>query len=441
MGFLPSWGRKMDIGEHQRVNIPATFGPGGSLLGEYPDLYETHATHGYARNELVYACIQEKATSLPESPLRIYRDNRGDGSPDEEHPLRQLIANPNPLMSEFDLWELTVVHLELSGNAFWHIIRGRNGKPAQLWPIRPDMIRIYPSADRQKGPSYGIEFAPGKVYQAGRDVVHFKYPNPLDDYLGQAPLRPAIRAVVMDNQATDFVRALLKNHAIPGVVVETQQAIDQEVADMLKKRWMESYGGSRRGEPAFLQTGMSVKPLGLNLKELEFPDLRTISETRICTVFGVPPILVGAKAGLDRSTFANYAEARRSFWEETILPLQRRLRDTVVRKLLPEFQGPRPRSVHVAFDISDVLALKESEQAKWERATQALRAGGITVNSFLRLVGEPETGAAGEVFLRPAGVLPVDASTGKPLAAYDPGTGPSNSDGDTEESDDDDGTE
>ncbi|WP_206341757.1 phage portal protein [Streptomyces ureilyticus] len=80
---------------------------------------------------------------------------------------------------------------------------------------------------------------------------------------------------------------------------------------------------------------MDVKVLGLNLDQLRFPDLRTISETRICAGFGVPPVLVGAKAGLDRSTFANYAEARRSFWEETIMPDQRLIGDVIVR-LLPE---------------------------------------------------------------------------------------------------------
>jgi hypothetical protein len=65
--------------------------------------------------------------------------------------------------------------------------------------------------------------------------------------------------------------------------------------------------------------------------------------------------------------------------------------------------------VKVKFDRSEVLALKESEQAIWERATQGLRAGAITVNDFRRTVGLP-TVDGGDVFLRPAGVIPTDAS-------------------------------
>jgi hypothetical protein len=53
------------------------------------------------------------------------------------------------------------------------------------------------------------------------------------------------------------------------------------------------------------------------------------------------------------------------------------------------------------------LALRESEGAKWERATNALRAGGITVNDYRRTVGlAPVEG--GDVFLTPAGVLPTE---------------------------------
>src|SRR5216683_2291668 len=50
-----------------------------------------------------------------------------------------------------------------------------------------------------------------------RDMIHVKYPNPLNAYFGQPPLRPAARAVSLDNAATDFVDTLLRNYAVPGV--------------------------------------------------------------------------------------------------------------------------------------------------------------------------------------------------------------------------------
>jgi hypothetical protein len=121
-----------------------------------------------------------------------------------------------------------------------------------------------------------------------------------------------------------------------------------------------------------------------------------------------PPILVGAKVGLDRSTFANYGEARVSFWEETIMPDQDHYLAAFRKRLIgTPVVGVGRRRVYLRWDNSGVLALRESEGAKWERATNALRAGGITVNDYRRTVGlAPVEG--GDVFLTPAGVLPTE---------------------------------
>lgn len=369
----------------------------------------SYANHGFGRNELVYACIMEKATSMPEAHLRVYGPD-GMGDPLENHPLRMLLANPNPVVSEFELFELSVTHLDLAGMAAWEIVSDRSGRPAQIWPLRPDLIRFVVQPDGTV--KYWYDIGHGMVPLG--PVVLFKYPNPVDMYVGQPPLRPAVRAVALDNEATDFVTGLLQNRAVPGTVVTTQQEIDDATVKRLRARWNESFGGSRRGDVAFMQAGMDVKVLGLNLDQLEFPDLRSIDESRICMTLGVPPVLVGAKVGLDRSTFTNYGEARRSLWEETIMPLQRRFKDAIVRDLLPLVQpGPRPRRTSVRWDTSQVLALRDSETEIWTRATNALRAGAITVNMFLRMVSLPEQPGA-DVFLRPAGVIPTDAS-GRPM--------------------------
>ncbi|MFJ5156324.1 phage portal protein [Streptomyces sp. NPDC088353] len=386
---------------------------------EYPGRgFLSYANAGFGKNELVYSCVMEKATSLPESPLRVYGPD-GLGEARSSHPLRRLLAEPNPVLSEYEMFELLVIHMDLAGIAFWEVVRDRAGRPVQLWPLRPDLVRFARQRDGQLRYWYALPGS-GALVDLGTDVLAFKYPNPVDPLVGQPPLRSAVRAVAMDNEATDFVKVLLQNHAVPGVVITTQRKVDEDVSSRLTAKWKQKFGGSRRGEPAILQSGMDVKTLGLDLTKLEFPDLRTISESRICSVFGVPPILVGAKVGLDRSTFANYSEARRSFWEETLMPLQRRIGEVIRRRLLPmvnESVFDVPRRVTVQWDRSEVLALKESEQAIWERANQALRAGAITVNDFRRIVRLPLV-PGGDVFLRPAGVTPTEAD-GTPTAGPD----------------------
>jgi HK97 family phage portal protein len=402
-------------GTQNTIVIPALGGAQPNFDGAlYPDAsYASSASAGYGRNELVYACIRMRAENLPQSVLRVYPGAAPamHGEPLEDHRLRRLIAQPNPVTNEFEFFELSVTYLDIAGNCYWLIQRGRDGLPAELWPLRPDLLRVFPTADPRVwdygyvlDPSASVRNQQTDIIPIRRgDIMHVKMPNPLDAYFGQPPLRPAARAVSLDNAATDFVDTLLRNYAVPGVVITTAQEVTAAIADRLKWQWKKAFSGSRRGEPAVLQTGMTVQPLGMNLRDLEFPDLRAYSESRICAALGVPPVLVGAKVGLDRSTFTNYQQARVEFWEDAMFSLQRRFRDPVTAQLLPEFTGPGRARVHLRWDNSEVPALQEAESARWDRATNALARGGITVNDFRRTVGlDPVTG--GDVFMIPAGV-------------------------------------
>jgi HK97 family phage portal protein len=403
-------------GTQNHMLIPA-FGGRPNLNGvlEPDGSFETFTQNGYRRNELVYACIAEKAQSLPQAVLRVYP--RGSNEPIDDHRLRKLIEQPNPLTGEFEFFEMQVTYLDLAGICYSFIVRGRDGVPSQLWPLRPDLVGVLPSAADPN--VYAWVYRPDpqrpqvQVVIPSRDMVVVRYPNPnplnpADRYFGFPPLRPASRATSLDNAATDYVDRLLRNDATPMTLIMTQESIDNEIADRIRTRWWARHSGANRGGPAVLPKGMDVKVLGLNLRDLEFPDLRSISETRICMAFGVPPILIGAKVGLDRSTFANYQEARRSFWEETLIPLQRRFADGFRARLLAELSGVGRQRIVLDWDNSAVLALREAESAKWERATNALARGGITQNQFLRIVGFPPV-PGGDQFLIPAGVVPTQA--------------------------------
>lgn len=407
---------------------PFGFGGRSNLEGMlFPDSsYTSYARDGFGRNELVYACIMKKARTLPQAVLRVYPDGPGDprNEPLPDHRLRRLVEQPNPVTNEVEFTQLLVVHLDLSGNCYQLIVRGRDGVPTELWPLRPDLIRIRPSRSNPRVWNYGYVADPNAAARGGpaevipvdrRDVVHIKYPNPLDMYFGQAPLRPATRAVTVDNARTDYVDTLLRNDAVPRAVVTTQKQIDDKVVERLEERWFRRFGGANRGRPAFLQAGMDIKVLGLNMTDLEFGELSGITEARICSAMGVQPIMVGAKVGLDRSTFANMREAKVDLWESTLMDLQGLFLAGYKTQVLPFFLGVGRQRVAMRWDTSGVLALQEAESEKWERATNALARGGITRNQFLETVGlDPVPG--GDVFLTPAGVTAVPVGELGPVA-------------------------
>lgn len=416
------------------------FGASPNLAGELqPDgSFANYATAGYGRNELVYSCIRYRAESLPQSIPRVYPV--GSVTPIEDHRLRRVLQTPNEVTEEFAFWELSVTYKDLAGTCFWLVVNGRDGLPAELWPLRPDLVGVLPGAMLNKSgevvpvrniaryvwiyrpdperPEVSVPVpdagTPGAT-SAPAYMIRVRYPNPNPNdpgwlYFGQPPLRAGARATSLDNAATDFVDSTLRNHAMPSVIIETENEVTETVHTRLRAKWKEAFGGNKKGEPAFFQKGMKAHVLGMTLTDLEFPDLRDVSETRVCMAFAVEPILVGAKVGLLHNAYKDYREARLSFWEEAMFTEQRRFIEPMRSRLLPVFAGVGRRAVRLGWDNSGVLALRESQQALWERATRALQAGGITRNDFRALVGLPMV-PGGDVFLTPSGAVPEQAGT------------------------------
>lgn len=383
-----------------------------------PHNYFSLAREGYSKNEVVYACVNERATSFTSAPLRVYRD--GVSGPEEipTHGLRQLMIRPNAIMSAEDFWISTVSYYDIAGNAFWWKVRSAAGRVVELWPLRPDRVRILPDPrDVILGYQYEVD---GTAYTVEpQDIIHFKRWHPTNDFFGLSPLQVAARMTDSDNEATDFVQALLQNSAQHGVAITTEAALDDNVVERMLRRWKQKFSGKKRGEPVVLQKGMDVKPISMTLRDLEFPDLRSISETRICAVYQVPPIVIGMKSGIDKATYANYEEARRSFWEEAILPLMRSVEGVLNIHLTPEYGD---QAAYARFDESDVRALQEKEDVKWNRADKAYNSGWITRNEARSIVGQDPL-PNGDVLIRKPLIeeVPIAAAArpGKSLGAME----------------------
>lgn len=129
-------------------------------------------------------------------------------------------------------------------------------------------------------------------------------------------------------------------------------------ARRIGQRWTDRFRGLfGRFQIGVLDADAEFQRIGLTQEEMAFPELRAQTEARICAAFRVPPVLVGVKVGLDRSTFSNMAEARRFFWENTMLSLYRRVESKFAAALTPEFSRPGD-TARVRFDFSAVSALR-----------------------------------------------------------------------------------
>ncbi len=366
---------------------------------------ETFGT-AFRSQAAVYACILKRANGVSQAPLRIYKESDGDPDEQPEHGLRALLANPNPTMSEAEFHVYTITHMDAVGFAALEIVRAQAGNPLQLWHLRPDWLRFIPQNQAPPTWEYRVPGNIPRTLKADEIVIIPSGPNTDLSPVGMSPIEVALREIGINDSATDYLKLFLDTGGMPRVALISEKPInDQAKADAIREKWSQVYGGYRNWtQIALLHGGWKVEQIGASMDELAYPELRALLETHICSVFGVPPILIGIQAGLDASTYSNYAQARKAFFEDTISALWSRIAGAIGRALLPEFGDAT--GVYGEFDTSRVVALQEDATTKATRARDALVAGGITLNQFQAALGLPGFGTNGDVLFLPMSVSP-----------------------------------
>jgi phage portal protein BeeE len=91
----------------------------------------------------------------------------------------------------------------------------------------------------------------------------------------------------------------------------------------------------------------------------------------------VPPMLLGIPGD---NTFANYAEANRVFFRQTVLPLAQRVGSSIAQWLSPQFGD----SIRVTIDTDRIDALAADRAALWDRVSNAAF---LTLNEKREAVG------------------------------------------------------
>lgn len=280
----------MGLGDRLRRGVKALFSRESKALQWIPTWqvgrkqylpvdYETLVKDGYAKNEVVFACIRRVATSASEIKLRVLEMD-GETEVEEGHPLRILLDHPNDYMSLYDLLEATLIIEQIGGTAYWEKERSMGGLTAKLWPIRPDRIEVVP----------GLISIDHYIYRQGdyeallpvENVLRMAYFNPVNDFHGLSPLIVCARAVDADNERTDYIRAFFDNAAVPYGLFKTKVKLEEGDVQELRRRWKEQYSGIDNWHNiAIIDVDAEYQPLGLSQTDMAFPDLTALSESRI----------------------------------------------------------------------------------------------------------------------------------------------------------------
>jgi len=359
MGLLDVFRRKPEIKESQASKL-LVVNPGQPVWS--PRNYESFAREAYNKNVVAYQSINRIADAIASVKLGIYRGEQEL----TEHPLISLLRRPNPMQSYSDYVRAKVSFIMLAGNGYEERFMV-GGEVKELYQLRPDRMSILPSTN-------GIPAA--YIYKVNQnttrweidprtmtcDVRHIKLFNPLNDWYGMSPIEAGAYAIDQNNEAMNWMQSLLQNSARPSgaLTVKDGSTLADDNFNRLKAQIEEQYSGSTNaGRPMLLEGGLEWQQMGMSPTDMGIIETKFASSRDVALAFGVPPQLLGIPGD---NTYANYAEARLAFWEDTALPLL----DMIVNDWnawLGNLYG-----VTIKPDIDAISAIAEKRLSMWQMA-------------------------------------------------------------------------
>ncbi|MFC0219238.1 phage portal protein [Pseudochelatococcus lubricantis] len=332
-----------------------------------PRDYQALAREGFQRNAVVHRCVRLVAEAAASVPLLLKAGRREF----DTHPLLSLIARPSPREAGTAFLEAVYGHLLVAGNAYVEAV-SLDGTPRELYALRPDRMQVVPGPD---GWAAAYDYRAGhsavRFRQEGEvpPILHLRLFHPADDHYGLSPMEAAAVALDIHNASAGWNKALLDNAARPsGALIyagpDGANLTDAQFERLKAELEAQFQGAANAGRPLLLEGGLDWRQLSLTPAEMDFAEARASAMREIALAFGVPPLMLGLPGD---STYANYAEANRAFWRQTVLPLVRRTAQAMAHWLAPAYGG----GLSLDPDLDSIEALAGEREALWRRITAA----------------------------------------------------------------------
>src|SRR5262245_57544315 len=106
--------------------------------------YEQLGKEGYQQNPVVFACVQLISKSLADIPWVLYEGEGDNRTEIEEHPLLDLMKQPNPMQDRAAFLQAVVSYFLITGNSFIERTAEDKFERMELYALPPQRTQVVP---------------------------------------------------------------------------------------------------------------------------------------------------------------------------------------------------------------------------------------------------------------------------------------------------------
>lgn len=301
----------------------------------------------------VYRAVDVILTGVEQLSLDVWRS--GEQLAPEKIP--GFLTAPGDDQDITDLIGETTAALALSGNAYWRIIRNRDGATVAIRPLDPSLCVpiLDPQTGRRRVQFNGREWEP-------TDLIHLRKMRVTGEAYGLGPIQAAARDLAGARDLSQWGSDFVRSGGIPTGILSTDQPLKPEEAAEGAAQW--NSRNSTSGGIAILGKGLKYIQTSIKPADMQFLESRAFDDRQIARIFGIPSHLM--LVGVDGSslTYQNLQSADLAFMRWTLMSYLRRIESALTKAA--------PRGQTVRFNLDALLrADKETRMATHATAITA----------------------------------------------------------------------
>ena len=410
---------------------------------------ETYINHGYRRNATIYSIviiITKACTTIPfviyekksENDLKRYKSITSSGLDTnillkaeqlrksalvelDDTELHQLLDRPNPAQS-YNSWMSEIVAFgKLTGNRYIYGIGPETGgnasKYKELYVLPSQLMEIVSGGLMNPVKAYRLDYK-GAYDIPADDILHIKDFNP--DYTGtgshlygQSPLKAGLRTLTTNNEAVTTGVKYLQNQTARGVLYADEGDLNEVQAQALKDKFRRSHQGSNNaGDVIITPKKLSLVNFGLAASDLSLIEQYNASIKDLANIYSVPAVLLN---NTESSTYNNVKEAKKSLYQNCVMPEMIKIRDELNRWLAPKYG----EKLYIDFDFTVIPELQEEMDKVVQQLSQSWW---LTMNEKRAAMnyGADQDDAKLNDYYIPANLIPLNAVDDTPVEPLDP---------------------
>jgi len=311
----------------------------------------------------VYSCITLIASDVSKIGLRLVEEKEDDIWVEIDVPaFSPVLRKPNHYQTRIKFIEQWVTSKLIHGNTYVLKERDQRGvviamyilDPTRTKPLVSDDGSVYYQCNSDK--LSGVE---STVTIPASEIIHDTMVCLYHPLCGISPLTACALAASQGLAIQNNSQRFFQNGSNPGGVLTAPGAISDDTAKRLKDYWEANYTGQNVGKVAVLGDGLKYEAMAVKAVEAQLIEQLKWSAETVCSVFHVPPYMVGVGT---MPTYNNIEALNQQYYSQCLQVLLE-----CIELLLDEGLGLTKVTGHTygtEFELEDLLRMDTATKVK-----------------------------------------------------------------------------